>query len=413
MSKMSENMYSGKEDEELYLREVFRYFHDEESPDLSALLDEKKVEYGISSDRQLSQIIGVDRSTLGRILNGEVKRVDILSILKINQFLGLPIEKLIQVYVSSMQPQSISELEAVRKKTFLIQNFDLSALKKSGFITSTQDYDAIEQRINTFFGLDSLFHFKQEVGNILFSRTKKRSEDKTREFWVRCAFFQFEKISNPNEFDPQLVERFATKVRLHTRNEKTGFLAVARALYSLGVTVIVQSYLSGIQVRGATFAVNGKPCIVVTDYRKSYDTLWFSLMHELAHVLFDFEDIKAMKYHLSDQSQDLFVTTEQEETADYFARQLLVPEEKLKYISPFIDTPTMVEDYASQIGVHPALIYGFYCWDRSKQDTGVYARYAKFIPGTKQAARAIKSDPWKKSSLFEETEALRTQLQNL
>jgi Zn-dependent peptidase ImmA (M78 family)/transcriptional regulator with XRE-family HTH domain len=395
------------------LKEIYKYLHDDEELNLERLLEERKDEYGITSDRQLSQIIGVDRNTLKRILAGEVKRIDILSVLKINQFIGLPIDKLIQLYVGSMKPEAISELEFVRKSTFLTRNFDLTALRKIGFISSVTDFHAIEQRICNFFGLDNLFEYTREVGNVLFSRTKKNSDDKLREFWVRCAFYQFEKIDNPNEFNHSLVEKFATKIKLHTRQEKTGFLTVVKALYSLGVTVIVQSYLTKIQIRGATFSVNGKPCIVVTDYRKSYDTLWFSLMHELAHVIYDFEDIKTMKYHLTGDTPDLFVTQEQEEIADYFARQLLVPDDKMGYISSFMDTPSLVKEYAKKIGIHPSIIYGFYCWDNASRDKDVFMKYSSFIPKSAEAVKAIKSDPWKKESIVNQVEEIKSQIQNL
>ncbi|MEZ4772388.1 MAG: XRE family transcriptional regulator [Bacteroidia bacterium] len=411
MDNTKKNIYSG-DDDDLLMQEIYKYLGEDLEINLKTLMENKKVQFGISSDRQLSQIIGIDRNTIGRILNGEVQKVDILSILKINQFLGIPLNRLIQIYVASMQSGSVAELEAVRKKTFIIENFDLNSLKKIGFIETTTDFDQIEHRICSFFGLESLFQFKQEIGNVLFSRTKNASDDKIREFWVRCAFTQFERINNPNNFEATLVEKFATKIRLHTRQEETGLITVLRALYSLGVTVIVQSYLSKIQIRGATFSVNGKPCIVITDYRKSYDTLWFSLMHELAHVIYDFEDIKSMKYHLTGGIPDLFITEEQEGVADYFARQLLVSDDKLNYILPFIDTPTIVNDYAKKIGVHPALIYGFYCWDQSSRDREIYAKYASYIPKSTQAVRLMKSNPWEKTNLFEQVEYIKAQLQN-
>ena len=45
------------------------------------------------------------------------------------------------------------------------------------------------------------------------------------------------------------------------------------------------------QIKGATFVINNKPCIVITDFNKNYGTIWFSLIHELHHVLFDLDSI--------------------------------------------------------------------------------------------------------------------------
>ena len=110
-------------------------------------------------------------------------------------------------------------------------------------------------------------------------------------------------------------------------------LTVFRALYNVGVTVIFQPMLSRTQIRGATFLINNKPCIVVTDLHKSYPTIWFSLIHELHHVLFDLEELEKVKYHLTGEP-DLFLM--QEDKANEFASEYLISAEKLRYIEPLI-----------------------------------------------------------------------------
>ena len=65
---------------------------------------------------------------------------------------------------------------------------------------SVTDFEAIEKRIVKFFNLDTLFQYNSYVGAVAFSRSKVLSNDKMREFWIRSAYFQFEKINNPNEY---------------------------------------------------------------------------------------------------------------------------------------------------------------------------------------------------------------------
>lgn len=96
-------------------------------------------------------------------------------------------------------------------------------------------------------------------------------------------------------------------------------LSVARALYKIGITVIFQPSIQKLQIKGATFACNGKPCIVLSDLNKRYPTLWFVLLHELYHVLYDFDEISERNYHVSEEdSSDLFLLDEI--SPDEFAR---------------------------------------------------------------------------------------------
>lgn len=385
--------------QENLLTEIYDLLAQDTNLSVIELIEEKKKEFGISSDRQLSEIIKVDRNSLKRLLEGEVKKVDVFSLLKINQFLGLGIDKLIQVYVSSMKPEAVKELEEVRKANFIVRNFDIQALKKEGFIQSITDFNEIENRIKSFFKLRSIFDYQSEVGLPLFSQTKNNFDDKMKDFWVRCAFYQFKKIDNPNEYDSKALKELVPKIRAYTRFEDEGFITVARALYNVGVTVIVQSYLSKTQVRGATFAVNSKPCIVITDYRKSYDTIWFSLLHELYHALYDLDKIKKLKFHLTGE-QNLFLMNE--EDADFFAREILFPENKMKQIRPFINAPNIVEEFARKSKVHPSIIYGFHCWNEKLAGNDVYKFYAKFIPKSEAALKTLRTYPLEKETIDQE-----------
>lgn len=103
------------------------------------------------------------------------------------------------------------------------------------------------------------------------------------------------------------------KIKPYSQDITNGLLTVCRALYNIGVTVIFQNYLTTTQVRGATFIINEKPSVVITDFNKNYPTLWFTLLHELNHVLFDFDTIEKSSYHLSDDN-DLFLIEDQANT---------------------------------------------------------------------------------------------------
>src|SRR5947209_1909627 len=103
------------------------------SIDISKLLDKRMTELELS-ERQLSSILGIERPSLKRLRDGEAQKVDLLTTLKLIQFLGLEVDEFIKMYVKGLPKDSIGELEKVRKANYLVENFDLKTLKKVGFI---------------------------------------------------------------------------------------------------------------------------------------------------------------------------------------------------------------------------------------------------------------------------------------
>ena len=92
-------------------------------------------------------------------------------------------------------------------------------------------------------------------------------------FWVDSAYRVFKDIANPNEYNREDLKNIIIKVKPYSQDVNDGLLIVCKALYHCGVTVIAQELLPTTQVRGGTFVINDKPCIVLTDYRKSYPTV--------------------------------------------------------------------------------------------------------------------------------------------
>lgn len=390
--------------EDKLLTEIYALLAQGGGDSIHKLIEQKKKEYDITSDRQLAAILGINKDTLSRILNGDSQKVDILSLIKISNFLGLRIEDMVQIYVSSLKADSISEIEKSRKINFILRNFDLNGLKRIGFIKNTNDFESIEKRINTFFGLNDIFGYADLVAvPMLNNKSKLTYSEKMKFFWIKSAYIQFEKINNPNEFDTDSFRKILPKIRAYSRMEENGLLTVIRALYQVGITVIVQEYLTKTAIHGASFVVKGKPCIVLTNHFKQYDIIWFTLMHELCHILYDYDDLKTKKFHLSGEP-DLFLLNE--ERANHFAREMLFSDEKLNFIEPHIKNHLYVEKYAKDNNVHSSIIYGFYLHDKKVQGKDYYKFYSKFRPSSENAIKMVKLWPYDEERLIDQVESI-------
>ena len=373
------------------------------------LIEEKKEQLNISSDRQLSQLMGINKDTLSRIISGESKKVDLISIIKISNFLDLKIEDTVKVYVSSLKPESISEIEGNRKANFIVRNFDLDGLKKIGFIKSKTDFKAIEERIINFFRIDTIFDYNNMVAYPLFSKSKRSSNDFMNDFWIKSAFENLDSINNKNEFDFDEFKKLIPKIRPYSRLETNGLLTVIKALYIVGITVIVQKYVSKTSVKGATFMVNGKPCIVLTDYYGRYDLLWFTLFHEICHIYYDLDDLKRNMYHQSGYPDALLLN---EERANRFAREMLFSDEKMNFVKPSINNHHIVSEYSKQNNVHPSIIYGFYLYDNPSKRSNLYPKFNKHLISSESAIKIVKMNIWTAADPREEVKRIMEEISN-
>jgi len=394
------------------LRTLSKPLYDDESEkdiSIKERFENRLVELGISQF-QAQKLLNIERKSMTNILEHEAKRVDILNALKISQFLNLKTEKFIEQYVSEMSIDAISDLEKAKKRTFIVNNFNINKLHSLGIIQTKNDFDKIEKRLNDFFGIKSIFSYEEETVFPLFSRTKRNSNEKMRDFWIKSAYTQFKQINNSNNYNRDALVELTPKIKPYTTDINNGFFTVAQALYHIGITVIYQPSLSSVQVRGATFSVNNKPCIVITDLWKNYPTLWFTLIHEIYHILYDFEEIKKTTYHLSDE-YDLFLS---EEKANKFAEDYFFSEEKQDHIKPLIGNHLVVKDYAKRLHIHPSIIYGIHCFKQpAKMSSSTWKKYRLHIPKTDETIKQFNTNPWKKNTLSESSEIIKETIYNI
>ncbi len=410
----SERPFSRPEahDEDTFLRQIYSVLADSDPEDLATLLRKREEELGIT-ETQAANVLGFGSVTqLRRIKSGQQKKLDALTMVKLSNYLGLGVDGVARVIVAKMEPDEIGDIEATRARHFVAKNFPLKALKKAGFIEDHNDLDAAVERITSFFRLPSIFDYGKVIPTPLFMQRQMSFQEELRAFWIESAYYQFDQHRNPFPFDREQVSRLIPHIRQYTRHEGSGLLTVAKALFRAGVTVIVQPYLGGTAVHGATFIVDGKPCIVLTDLGKKYPVLWFSLYHELVHVLYDWEHLERWKHHLSGAGE---IDSELiEDRANTVAHELMMPRVKLDFIAPHLRSRLEVARYAKQNDVHSSIVYWLYARREyfDSGDTKWFKIYNKDIRAVdpERAIRALTSYPWEKEHVDSDMESIINEL---
>lgn len=138
--------------------------------------------------------------------------------------------------------------------------------------------------------------------------------------------------------------------------EDDGPLKAQALLKAHGIVLIVERNIPGMEVDGAAFLVDSIPVIGLTLRRDALDNFWFTLMHEVAHVILHYRTGLASGFFDDVEHAE---PDEFEQEANKFASDLLVSEEVWSRSPARIaKTSAPIENLARQLNIAPAIIFG-------------------------------------------------------
>ncbi|MGV0877870.1 XRE family transcriptional regulator [Martelella sp. FLE1502] len=127
-------------------------------------------------------------------------------------------------------------------------------------------------------------------------------------------------------------------------------------LLSKGIVLVAEPQIPGMKVDGAAFLLEGVPVIGLTLRRDTVDNFWFTLLHEVGHVILHYRT--GLRTGFFDDT-DTTSVDEIEQEANDFASNVLIPEERWKRSPARITkSPAVVEKFAKELGINPAIVFG-------------------------------------------------------
>lgn len=296
--------------------------------------------------------LGTTPKNLSILIRGEQSlSIDIAS--KLSQMLGTTVAfwlNLQQQY-DAVQAEALIAEELVKERDvfklidykYFRDKFNLPALPRK--------VDEQIKEVRNFLGVSSLCILQEEnlaVSFRSYSPNMSTSNIVKANAMVQIGINKALKVDAP-KFNKKLFEEAVSFVLTQTENH-TGFLPVIRERFKeAGVILVVLPNLMGSGINGATKKVDGKVMLMVTDRRHYADTFWFTLFHEIGHIL----------------NGDFGITfegnkNEQEDSADLYAQHQLIPEEEYQ---KFVEgrsryTVSSIRAFASQISRDPGIVLG-------------------------------------------------------
>jgi len=251
------------------------------------------------------------------------------------------------------------ELERLKAESYLITRFRYADLARLGFVKKkTRNTDKVLE-LSKFLGVASLENVRDlrryDVAYRLGAGKKKVSPE-ALVAWLRIGELAAHQ-RQCTRFDRNKLKEALNVVRTMTSQSPENFQERLRqVLAESGVALVLCPYLSGTRAHGAIFWLNREKAVIMMTLRYNWaDIFWFTLFHELGHILLHNRQGVIIEGVTGDSPQDRKRETE----ADRFAADTLIPPSSYQ---GFVRRRRFYQDdiitFASQIAIHPGIVVG-------------------------------------------------------
>ena len=164
---------------------------------------------------------------------------------------------------------------------------------------------------------------------------------------VRLATIYALKEEAPR-FDKKKFEEAVKYAITLTKKHDEFYPLLRKAFWEAGVILVVLPNMSGSNINGATKKIGSNRLLMVNDRRMYSDTFWFTLLHEVGHIISD-------DYGISFDEDSGSV----EKSADKYAEDMLIPQvEYEEFVNKNRFDVSHIIEFANRIKRDPGIVLG-------------------------------------------------------
>ncbi len=319
------------------------------------------------SQRELSRRCGLTAKTISEICSGKAS-ISTATAFAFEKVLGRPAHFWMNLQCK-YDEIAARNIEAQTSKGWhsWAQQFPIKEMRDRGWIYPTGGHfssDVLE--ILRFLGVSSPDSWNSvwKESRVSYRQTRKFStNDYAISAWVRAVELIAEQIEVREYNKKELVDSLQVIRSITRLRVDEGFEKVRLVLAQCGVAFVWEPALAKTGISGCTRWLNADRALVAISLRyKSDDQIWFTLFHELGHVLLHKAKHNFIMDNADDNLTDNVVDPEMqlfEDEANRFASNTLIPADLLnKFISFGIFSNESIHEFAEAIDISPGVVVG-------------------------------------------------------
>lgn len=300
---------------------------------------------------ELSRHLGTSRKHVSELLSGKAPLSHATAI-SLEDVTGISARIWNQYEAQYREDLARIDADAGYKKQYdEARRFPLAYLRRCGVITARPGdrAESVKQLLELLRTADlAAWHTTWAEGNVAYRRSAVGHHNAPDlAVWLTLGE-RFARDLRVSAFDRSRLESQLHVIRSMSVADPAAYVdGVVHALADAGVALVYVPEPPGLGTYGATRWVAGTPIIQLSLRQKTDDHYWFTLFHELCHVLHD--DRRGL-YLASER-------TDAETRADEYARDTLIPPDYTARLPTKRDTAAILA-LAADLGIAPGIVLG-------------------------------------------------------
>lgn len=309
------------------------------------------------TQEDLALVLGRPFQVVNEIINGK-KEITPETALALGEAFGTSAELWLNLESSYRlaKARSMGGDPDVARRARIQSLVPVKELQKRGWLSKTNQLEKLEREICDLLELSSI----DEEPIIKFAARKNNNEtlNSSHVAWA----FRAKHIAaqmQMTRFDRDCLAKLIPELaRYSSRND--GIRLALEELAQVGIRVLILEKLPRTRIDGAAFWLDENSPVVALSLRYNrVDYFWFTLMHELAHILDERACAGRIDSNLLEEDAD--AESASEKKANERAASWLLPPTALKAFiqanSPAFSAKS-IQLFASNLGIHPGIVVG-------------------------------------------------------
>jgi HTH-type transcriptional regulator/antitoxin HigA len=250
----------------------------------------------------------------------------------------------------------LEDKKRIKQETALVPQTPYRELAGLKYVENTRDPALKVRELYRFYGVSSLTNVPDAgaYGASYRCGRGREASNYALAAWIRCAELRAADLQT-NVFDKKKLTKALSEIRALSLKPPEAFVpGLEEALARCGVAFILLPYFPRTYANGATFWIKPDKAVLLMSIRGRWeDIFWFSLFHEIGHLLLHGKKTFIDGRHVPPELVD------KEKQADEFAADSLLPSRSFAdFVRAGDFGEATVRRFATENGVPPGIVVG-------------------------------------------------------
>lgn len=299
------------------------------------------------SQKEFATRMDLSQKHVSKLINGEVQLTPDVAV-RLEMVLGIPAKfwnKLEATYREKLIKANAENEMDVDKE--IARKMPYNEMVKYGWVPVAKKIEEKVVNLRKFFGVVSLVLLKDMRLSRIACRRLAETEKSNYALmaWAQQAKIEAHDIKT-SLIDLKTLEKRLPEIRSMTTLDPEVFCDQLEKLFAdCGIAIVFLPHMDGSFLHGATFIDGKKIVIGLTVRGKDADKFWFSLFHELGHIVLG---------HVNNVDG---TTEDDEKAADQFAQEILIPTADFDvFVSQNDFSRSSIRDFAERENIQSGIV---------------------------------------------------------